>query len=339
MIRPPVITLGLAGTYLGLSVLGLFWGPAAIAPAHVVETIAAAVGLGDASSVPASTRDIVLRLRLPQVLLLGFVGAALACSGAALQATFENPLADPGVLGVTAGAALGAVLVIHTGVTARVPLSLTVAAFLGAAGAALLVYSLAYIGGRPTVPGLLLTGVAVGSMASAGVSLVVLITAPYRLQELLIWMMGGVRNQTWIHLELAAPAIIVGCGALLMLHRRLDALLLGEEQALAVGVPVVATRLQVLALTALATGAATAVSGAIAFVGLMVPHLVRRLTGPRSRDLLPACLMGGAAFLTACDLLSRGLVSRVSLHLGILTAFLGGPAFLVVLQRTKGAAP
>jgi iron complex transport system permease protein len=339
MIRPLPITAGLTVAYAGLAVLGTFWGPAPIAPAHVIGSIAAAVGLGDTESVPASERIVVLRLRLPQVFLLGLVGAALACSGAALQATFENPLADPGVLGVTAGAALGAVLAIHTGLTEWLPLSLAVAAFLGAASTASMIYGLAYLGGRPTVPGLLLTGVAVGSMASAGVSLVVLITAPYRLQELLIWMLGGVRNQTWIHVCLAAPGIAAGCGLLVCLHRRLDALLLGEEQALAVGVPVVSTRLQVLALTALATGSATAVSGSIAFVGLMVPHLIRRWTGPRALDLLPACLAGGAAFLTACDLLSRSLSDRLSLHLGILTAFLGGPAFLVVLRRTKGGAP
>jgi iron complex transport system permease protein len=267
--------------------------------------------------------------------LLGLVGAALACSGAALQATFENPLADPGVLGVTSGASLGAVLVIHTGLTSRIFLILPVAAFLGAAAAALLVYALAYVGGRPTVPGLLLTGVAVSSMTSAGVSLAILITAPFRLQELLIWMLGGVRNQTWIHVGMAAPCIGGGCALLLSLHRRLDALLLGEEQALSVGVPVVRTRLQVLALTALTAGAATAVSGSIAFVGLMVPHLVRRLVGARTAHLLPACVAGGAAFLTACDLVSRQLADQLSLHLGILTAFLGGPAFLLVLRRTR----
>src|SRR5262249_45282089 len=255
MSRMLAISAGLTGAYLGLAVLGTFWGPAHIDPAHVAQSVAAAVGLGDSESVPASERIVVLQLRIPQVLLLGLVGAALACSGAALQATFENPLADPGVLGVTAGAALGAVLVIHTGLTEKIPLSLTVAAFLGAAGTASMVYGLAYLGGRPTVPGLLLTGVAVGSMASAGVSLVVLMTAPYRLQELLIWMLGGVRNQSWIHVGLSAPGIVVGCGLLISLHRRLDALLLGEEHALAVGVPVVNTRLQVLALTALATGA------------------------------------------------------------------------------------
>ena len=123
------------------------------------------------------------------------------------------------------------------------------------------------------------------------------------------------------------------------LHRRLDALLLGEEQALAVGVPVVRTRLLILVLTALVTGAATAVSGSIGFVGLMVPHLIRRLVGPRTLPLLQGCIAGGAAFLTACELLSRGLSGRFSLHLGILTALLGGPTFLIVLRRTRGDRP
>src|SRR5262249_42956680 len=134
---------------------------------------------------------------------------------------------------------------------------------------------------------------------------------------------------------LALPPVAVGCAGLLCLHRRLDALLLGEEQALAVGVPVVATRLLVLGLAALATGAATAVSGAIGFVGLMVPHLLRRWTRPRAPHLLPACVAGGAAFLTACELLSRAFSEQFALHLGILTALLGGPAFLIVLRRTQ----
>ena len=135
-------------------------------------------------------------------------------------------------------------------------------------------------------------------------------------------------------LDLACPRSRWARSACSCSHRPLDALLLGEEQALAVGVPVVGTRLLVLAFTALATGAATAVSGTIGFVGLMVPHLVRRLTGPRTVHLLPGCIAGGAAFLTACELLSRCLSERFALHLGILTAFLGGPAFLIVLRQT-----
>jgi iron complex transport system permease protein len=333
------VTGALAATYVGLAVLGTAWGTVSIPPSHVLRTVAGALGVGSAEGVPSSEQFVVLHLRLPQVLLLGLVGAALACSGAALQATFENPLADPGVLGVSGGAALGAVLAIHTGLAEAVFLSLPVCAFGGGLGAALLVYSLTYLGGRPTVHSLLLTGVAVGSITVAGVTLVMVITEQHRVQELLFWLVGGVRNQTWEHVWLSAPTIAAGALGLLSLHRRLDALLLGEEQALAVGVPVVRTRLLILAFTALATGAATAVSGTIGFVGLMVPHLIRRLTGPRTLHLLPGCIAGGAAFLTACELLSRGLSERFALHLGILTAFLGGPAFLIVLRRTERGQP
>jgi iron complex transport system permease protein len=335
MSRPATFTVLMAGAYLILAVLGTAWGTMPIPPGHVVQTLIAAVGGGAAASVPPAEQFVILHLRLPQVLLLGLVGAALASSGTALQATFENPLADPAILGVSGGAALGAVLAIHTGLAEAVFLSLPLCAFAGALAAALLVYALTYLGGRPTLYALLLTGVAVGSMAIAGVSLVMVVTEQHRVQELLFWLVGGVRNQTWEHVWLAGPAIVCGAAGLLALHRRLDACLLGEEQALAVGVPVVTTRLWVLGLTALATGAATAVSGTIGFVGLMVPHLVRRWTGPRSLHLIPGCVAGGAAFLTACELVSRAFSERFALHLGILTAFLGGPGFLIVLRRTR----
>jgi iron complex transport system permease protein len=335
MSRPTMFTLLMAAAYLLLAVLGTAWGAMPIPLEHVVQTIVATLGGGAASSVPPAEQFVILYLRLPQVVLLGLVGAALASSGAALQATFENPLADPAVLGVSGGAALGAVLAIHTGLAEAVFLSLPVCAFAGGLGAALLVYGLTYLGGRPTRYTLLLTGVAVGSMTLAGVSLVMIVTEQHRVQELLFWLVGGVRNQTWEHVWLAGPPIACGVAGLLGLHRRLDALLLGEEQALAIGVAVTATRLWVLGLTALATGAATAVSGTIGFVGLMVPHLVRRWTGPRSVHLIPACVTGGAAFLTACELVSRAFSERFALHLGILTAFLGGPAFLIVLRQTQ----
>jgi iron complex transport system permease protein len=339
MTRPLAIAGLLALAYLGLALWGTAWGTVHIPAGHVIRILSTVVGLGDGGSVPPTERFLVLHVRLPQVLLLGLVGAALACSGAMLQTTFENPLADPGVLGVSGGAALGAVLAIHTGLAESVFLALPVCAFLGGLGACFVVYSLTYLGGRPSGHTLLLTGVAVGSMTAAGVSLVMILSDVYRVQELLFWLVGGVRNQTWEHVWLSAPPIAVGIAGLLCLHRRLDALLLGEEQALAVGVPVVHTRLWILVLTALVTGAATAVSGSIGFVGLMVPHLIRRLVGPRTLHLLPACVAGGAAFLTACELLSRGLSGRMALHLGILTALLGGPTFLIVLRQTRGDRP
>ncbi len=339
MTRPPAIVSLLALAYLGLALWGTAWGTVPIPAGHVVRVLTSVVGIGDDGAVPPTERFLVLQVRLPQVLLLGLVGAGLACSGATLQTTFENPLADPGVLGVTGGSALGAVLAIHTGLAETVFLALPACAFLGGLSACLLVYALTYLGGRPTGHTLLLTGVAVGSMTAAGVTLVMVLTDAYRVQELLFWLVGGVRNQTWEHLLISAPPIAVGIAGLLCLHRRLDALLLGEEQALAVGVPVVRTRLLILVLTSLVTGAATAVSGSIGFVGLMVPHLIRRLVGPRTLPLLKACIAGGAAFLTACEILARGLSGQFALHLGILTALLGGPTFLIVLRQTRGDRP
>jgi ABC-type cobalamin/Fe3+-siderophores transport system ATPase subunit/ABC-type Fe3+-siderophore transport system permease subunit len=333
MSRAAWITGLLLASYLGLALLGTAWGTAAVGSGQAVRCLAAGIGLGDDADVPATVRFVVLHVRLPQMLLLGLVGAALACAGGALQATFENPLADPSVLGVTGGAALGAVLAIHTGLAENVFLALPLSGFLGALAAGLAVYCLTYLSGRPTVHTLLLIGVAVGSICMAGISLVMVLSQQHRLQELLFWLVGGVRNQTWEHVGFAAPAIVPGCVLLVSLHRRLDALLLGEEQALAVGVPAAGTRLLVLGLAALVTGAATAVSGSIAFVGLMVPHMLRRLTGARAIDLLPACLTGGAAFLTACELLARTMSGPVPVQLGILTAFLGGLFFLVLLRK------
>jgi iron complex transport system permease protein len=339
MTRSIAITGLLAVAYLGLVLVGTVWGVTSIPPANVARILTAAVGLGNDGSVPAIERFVVLHVRLPQGLLLGLVGAALACSGSALQATFENPLAEPSVLGVSGGASLGAVLAIHTGLAESVFLSLPACACLGGFMTSLLVYALTYLAGRPTAHTLLLTGVAVGSMSVAGVSLVMVQAEVHRVQELLFWLVGGVRNQTWEHVWLATPPIAVGIAGMFLLHRRLDALLLGEEQALAVGVPVAGTRLWILILTATATGAATAVSGAIGFVGLMVPHVVRRLTGSRTLHLLPGCVAGGAAFLIACELISRGLSERFAIHLGILTSLLGGPTFLLVLRGTRGGKP
>jgi len=315
----------------------LLVGPADIGPDRVAAALGSAVGLVEPDSVPPTERFVVLQLRLPQAVLIALVGAALACSGAALQATFANPLADSGVLGVTGGAALGAVIAVHLGWAERIFLALPLAAFVGAAAAAGLVYVLCFLGGRrPTTYSLLLTGVAVGSTTVAGVSLVMILVEQHRLAELLFWLVGGVRNQGWDHVVLAAVPIAAGCGLLLLLHRPLDAMLTGEEHALAVGVNVVRLRLIVLAAVSLAAGAATAVAGGIGFVGLMVPHMLRRFTGPTADRLLPASLFAGAAFLSLCELAARVLPERFHMHPGILTAFLGGPAFLILLRRRIG---
>lgn len=333
--RPGLVAVALLTLALALATVGTAWGLAAVPPTHVARVLGSLVGLVDPTAVPAGERFLILHVRLPQVVLLGLVGSALACSGAALQAAFENPLADPGLLGVTGGASLGAVLAVVSGLAGGVFLALPTLAFGGGLAASLLVYALAHLGGRPTPATLLLTGVAVGSTAAALVTAISLAAGYYKAQVLVAWLVGGVRDETWDHVGLASLPVIVGVGGLVALHRRIDALLLGDEAALAVGVPVVGTRLTILVLTALATGAATAVGGTISFVGLMVPHLIRRATGPRTADLLPACVGGGAAFLIACELASKAMSGRVALPLGILTAILGGPTFLALLVRSR----
>jgi iron complex transport system permease protein len=327
-----MVAVLLGAAYVALAVGGTLRGSTDIPAAHLPAILTGS----DDPAVPEAERFIVLRLRLPQMLLLGLAGAALAASGAALQATFENPLADPGVLGVTGGAALGGVIAIHTGLAEKVFLALPMSAFAGAAGAAAAVYGLNYLAARPGVTGLVLTGVIVGGLTGACVSLVMLMTAEYRVAQLLFWMMGGIRHQTWEHVAMAAGPAGVGLAWLMLMHRRLDALLMGEEHAAAVGVPVAATRLSVMAAAALAVGAVTAATGGIGFVGLIVPHIVRPFTGPATLRLLPACLTGGAAFLTAAELAARNAPTQTPLPVGLVTAMLGGPFFLLVLRRSAG---
>jgi iron complex transport system permease protein len=219
-------------------------------------------------------------------------------------------------------------------------LALPLCAFGGALTGALLVYLLAHLGGRPSNTTILLTGVAVGTLAAAGMSLVLVSTQEYQVKQILFWLVGGAEGRTWDHVKLAGPPVVAGSLGLIALHRVVDILTLGEEHALSVGVPVPRARIALIALCALVAGTAVSVAGSIAFVGLIIPHSVRYIVGSRAKTLLPACFLGGAAFLVLCDLASR-LLSRAyqfELNLGILTAFLGVPFLLVLIQRAQRTA-
>ncbi len=309
-----------------------------IDPARVLRILLAQVGLADASDVSETDRTILLFVRFPRVVLVALVGGALALAGATLQAIFQNPMADPGILGVTGGGAFGAVLAIYLGVADRVPFSLPAFAFAGACTASLLVYVLAYLGGRPSTTTLLLTGIAIGSLAAAGMSVLLVGTQDYRVKQVIFWLVGGAEGRTWSHVQLAGAFILPGAAILLASHRPIDVLALGEDHALSVGLSVGRVRLLLLLACALVAGAAVSVAGSIAFVGLIVPHAIRFLVGSRSGALLPACFLGGAAFLVLCDLAARVLSREQELHLGILTAFLGVPFLLSLLIRSKRLA-
>jgi iron complex transport system permease protein len=331
MKRGPQLVLAVALT-LAAVVLATGVGSSALPIERVLAILAGGAG-------EAWERAIVLELRLPRVLVALIGGAALGLSGAAMQGLFRNVLAEPGVLGVSSGATLGAVLALYGAGGVLGPLAVPVAAFVGALGCAMLVYRLAAAGGRARTASLLLAGVAVSGVAGALGSMVLSIAvADWELgRQMLSWMMGGLEGRGWVHVAIVTPPVVIG-GALLMARsRELDALALGEESAAALGVDVPALRRAVLVLVALATGATVSVMGAIAFLGLMAAHVVRRIVGPAHRRVLPGAAIAGAVGLVLADALCRAVAGTIDLRPGVVTALLGGPFFLWLLIRDRGA--
>lgn len=299
--------------------------------AGVVRSLLARLGLG-AAALPAPLETILWTVRLPRVLLAALVGGGLAVVGASLQAVFRNPMADAGLLGVGSGAAFGALVAVRMGWASNVFLALPLAAFVGALLAVLCVYALAHVGGRPSLYGLLLTGLAVAALAGAGTSILLVATEEFRVKTVLFWLAGGLEGRGWTHVRLAAGLILLGCLLLVALARLLDVLSLGEDEAASLGLPVHLARLTLLALASLVAGAATAAAGSVPFVGLVAPHALRPLVGPLGRHLLPAAFLGGALLVVAADLAARTLSDRLDLPLGALTACVGAPYFLFALR-------
>jgi iron complex transport system permease protein len=302
----------------------------------LLASLAAAAGLRSSSPLGAAGETILWTARMPRVLLAALVGGGLAVVGATLQSVFRNPMADAGLLGVASGAAMGAVLSVRMGWAADLFLALPLSAFAGAMGAALAVYALAHAGGRASLHGLLLTGLAVSALGSAGTSVLLVATEEFRVKTVLFWLAGGLEGRGWTHLQAGGSLMVLGVVMLAALARPLDLLSLGEEEAGALGLPVHVTRLGLLALSALVAGAATSVAGSVPFVGLMAPHALRRLVGPLGRHLLPASFLAGALLVTLADVASRTISPSIDLPLGSLTAFVGAPYFLFAIRASEG---
>ena len=286
----------------------------------------------------ADTAILIMReIRLPRALLALMVGAALGVSGAALQGFLRNPLAEPGVIGISGSAALGAVIAIYSGLSAGVPLALPLLAIGGALAATFVLQILG--GGRSTLT-LILAGVAISSLAGALTALALNLSPnPFAAQEIIIWMLGSITDRSMIHVALAAPFIAVGVVMLLATGRQLEALALGEEAAIGLGVNLARLRFLIILGTALSVGAATAVSGVIGFVGLVVPHVFRPLASHRPALLLPVSGLGGALLLLLADVLVRVITPGSELKLGVLTALIGAPFFLwLVIASREGHA-
>ncbi|MDP9868862.1 MULTISPECIES: FecCD family ABC transporter permease [Streptosporangium] len=277
---------------------------------------------------------IVMDVRLPRVLLCGVIGAGLSVCGMALQALVRNPLADPMLLGVSSGASVGAVAVVVFGLTFFGAFSLPVAAFAGALAALVAVYFLARSGGRMTTMRLVLAGVAMAEVLSAVASfLMVTSSDPHKTQSAVRWMLGGLAGTTWTMVWVPAAAVLVGTVVLLGVSRPLNLLLAGEEAAASLGLDVHRFRAALFVLVAVMIGAIVAVSGAIGFVGLIMPHVVRLLVGADHRRALPATALLGAAFLIVADLVARTLIAPEEIPVGIITALVGGPFFMWLMRR------
>jgi iron complex transport system permease protein len=318
-------------------------GPVVIAPEKVVAVLWNGLfGVRGTSSIDLRDAIVVLDIRLPRTVLASIVGASLAVSGAILQGVFRNPLADPGLVGISPGAALAAVAWIVFGglIAASVPrvivnLALPIAAFAGSLAAILLLHRLATHEGRTSVANLLFAGIALGALASAGTGLIIFIASDQQLREFTFWTLGSLGGSTWQRVVLALPFALVLFAASFRIARGLDALALGEAEAFHTGVNVEHVKRIAIVIVAAGVGAAVAVSGIIGFVGLVVPHLLRLGAGPSHRTLIMGSALLGAALLTVSDIFARTVATPAELPIGVVTAFIGAPFFIWLLRRHK----
>ncbi len=280
---------------------------------------------------PSHYETIVVDVRLPRVAVAAVVGFALGASGAVMQGFFRNPMADPTIVGISSGAAVGAVAVIVYGLT----ISIQLAAFTGALAAAFTVYWLATENGRTGVATLLLAGIAVQMFLGAVVSYLIYTSDDESLRTAVYWTMGYLVHRDWSHVSSSLPVVVFGFGVLMVYARDLNVLVLGEEDAATLGVDPQHTKRVLLAVTSVVTAAAVAVAGVIGFVGLIVPHAMRLIVGPDHRILVPTSAFAGAVFLVTADASARLLLQGDALPVGIVTALVGVPFFLYLLRRRE----
>lgn len=330
----------LAALAAAVALLSVASGPTGFMPGHALAVL---FGTADPSN-PALARDtlVIMEIRLPRTVLGLLVGAALAVSGLIMQGLFRNPLADPGLVGVSAGAALAAVATIVLGgawlAVIWQPLAqfaLPVSAFLGGLATTLLLYGIATRRGRTSVATMLLAGIALGALAGSATGLLVFMSDDRQLRDFTFWSLGSLAGATWEKVAIASAFLIAVAAVAPRLARGLDALLLGEAEARHLGIET--QRLKRLAVFAVAAsvGAAVAVAGPIGFIGIVVPHLLRLVIGPRHGGLVPACALGGAVLLVGADMIARTIVAPAELPIGIVTALIGAPFFLWLLLRQR----
>lgn len=333
------ITLWGSMALLASTLLAIALGTVYVPPLEIIKSISQALGFNPApvagSGAPEVNWALIILIRLPRVFAAILAGAGLALAGTAMQGIFRNPLAEPGILGVSAGASLGALVSIAFGAFSF--LTLPLYAFGGALLAVLIILGLSTMtGGSGKTTVLILAGMAVSAFFSALTSLILVLASEYQVSSYIFWTLGGLSNRRWEHVWLmAVPLLLVGA-LLLYRGRDLDILLLGDEEARSLGVSPQATRLLTVSLASLLTATIVSVTGPIGFVGLVVPHIMRLLVGPSHRRLLLASAFGGAIFLLLCDLVTRlvAMPRGIELSVGVVTALVGAPYFMFLLIRS-----
>jgi iron complex transport system permease protein len=333
-VGPTVATIAVLAVLV--LVLSAATGPVAVSPLDAAKIVIGHLipgmpWMSDGTLTPLQDQA-VWQFRVPRSLLAALSGAGLALAGAMMQAVVRNPLAEPYILGVSSGASVGAVLVIVSGGATFLGLTMSGAAFVGAMVACVLVAMLARIRGEMSPTRMILAGVALGALLSAITSYLTLTTDAQNVVSVMFFLLGSVSAADMSSLLIPAVALAIACVAVFGLSRSMNALLAGDESAMAVGVRTTRLRGLLLVLASLLTGAIVAVSGGIGFVGLVVPHMARLLVGSDHRRMLPITVLGGALFLMVADLLARTVAMPTEIPLGILTAFVGAPFFLWLMR-------
>ncbi|MFJ6181121.1 FecCD family ABC transporter permease [Streptomyces sp. NPDC092295] len=329
-----VLTAGLLGALVVVCLLSAGIGAYHIPLGDVLASVQHRAGLGGAA-LDRVGESVLWNVRLPRVVLALLVGASLGCAGALMQGVFGNPLAEPGVIGISSGAAVGAVASIALGLSFLGNWTVTVCAFVAGLATVLLVYALSRSGGRTEVVTLILTGIAVNAFAGALIGLFIFFADNAQITQITFWQLGSLAQATWPKVLAVLPCALAGLALAPFYARRLDLLALGERPARHLGVDVERLRMVLVLVVALLTAAAVAVAGIITFVGLLVPHLLRMVNGPGHRFLVPGSALGGALVLLAGDLAARTVAAPAELPLGVLTALFGSPFFFLLLRRTR----
>ncbi len=331
---PWLLTAGLVAALVVLVPVAAHTGAYPVPVGDVTASVQHRLGLGG-TELDRVAESVLWNVRFPRIVLALLVGASLGCAGALMQGVFGNPLAEPGVIGVSSGAAVGAVATIALGLNFAGNWTVSILAFAAGLVTVLLVYAMSRSGGRTEVVTLILTGIAVNAFAGALIGLFLFFADAAAVNQITFWQLGSLSQATWPKVLAVLPCAVLGLGVAPLYARRLDLLALGERPARHLGVDVERLRIVLVLVIALLTAAAVSVSGIIGFLGLVVPHLLRMAAGPGHRFLLPGSALLGALVLLAADLTARTVASPAELPLGVLTALLGSPFFFWLLRRTR----